>query len=461
MASDKYDVIVIGAGLGGLTCATHLVKKGLKVLLLEKNNNVGGCACSFKRKNFVFDGGAHIFGSCGKYELFGLLLKNLGIKVDFIKLSPAERITFPGSQFEIPADFDAFRQKLIVNFKEDEKAINEFFELIKKIWRRFVSVDFNDTLIKKLSKKTFKELSDETFKSEKLKAIIATQFLYAGIDYDKISASAMLLILGSYLKDGCYYPAGGVGEVAQKIADEFIKCGGVLNLSEEVTRIEASPSQIKQVFTNKNRVFKADFFVSNIDLRKTFFELIDKNLVDGNYLRRLESLSISNSFFILYLGISDEIKDLDRLHSFYCSREDFSSDFEIFLIFKPPRKNTLHIVYPVKENIVWDKDKKTHLEGIVLEKLNKIYPGIIDKIIVKESATPKTLERYTGNSFGSCYGWTNICGQIFDQRPEQQTPFSNLILSGHWSQPGSGMLAVTLSGISGAGLILERLKQNE
>ena len=97
----KYDVTIIGAGIGGLVCGTYLAKAGLRVLLIEKNDNPGGCCVSFKRKGIRFDAGAHIFGSCGKHGILFNMLKKLGVNQEFVKLNPSEKFFFSDEPYNL------------------------------------------------------------------------------------------------------------------------------------------------------------------------------------------------------------------------------------------------------------------------------------------------------------------------------------------------------------------------
>jgi prolycopene isomerase len=85
-----------------------------------------------------------------------------------------------------------------------------------------------------------------------------------------------------------------------------------------------------------------------------------------------------------------------------------------------------------------------------LGELNTLFPGVRDHLTFLESATPPTLERYTLNRQGATYGWSNTPTQAGTQRPGHLTPISGLLLSGHWTQPGSGSLRAMYSGLQTA-----------
>ncbi len=100
---ERYDVVVIGAGIGGLTCGTYLAKFGAKVLIVDRHYLPGGLCSFFKRKQFYFDAGAHYFGSLGDPKAFGgLLLRALELDVEFLPVTPVDILHFPDQTLELP-----------------------------------------------------------------------------------------------------------------------------------------------------------------------------------------------------------------------------------------------------------------------------------------------------------------------------------------------------------------------
>ena len=87
--NDQYDVIIIGAGIGGLVCGNYLAKAGMKVLIVERHNKVGGYCTSFKRNGFTFDAAAHSMGSCREDGRIGILFKDLDL-YEKVKITRSE-----------------------------------------------------------------------------------------------------------------------------------------------------------------------------------------------------------------------------------------------------------------------------------------------------------------------------------------------------------------------------------
>ena len=133
MMKNKYDVIIIGAGIGGLFAGNFLQKMGIKTLVLEKEHQVGGCCTSFERKGFTFDAGAHLFGGCGKRNMLGLFMKQIGLSVGFIQLDPTDILNFPGEKIKISSNFNEYIALLISLFPEEKDAIRSFFKELFKI----------------------------------------------------------------------------------------------------------------------------------------------------------------------------------------------------------------------------------------------------------------------------------------------------------------------------------------
>ena len=142
-----YDVIVVGAGNGGLTSALSLAKSAFKVLLLERHNIPGGCATSFIRGRFEFEVALHQLSSMGSVNNPGplrMLLAKLGVldKIELVEGSTMYRIVLPDHlDVTLPAQRDATVEALKKRFPEEKNAIDRFFELVEKLCLEWVSVD--------------------------------------------------------------------------------------------------------------------------------------------------------------------------------------------------------------------------------------------------------------------------------------------------------------------------------
>src|SRR5215470_6539789 len=132
--NSSYDAVVIGAGVGGLVCATLLARASLKVLLVEQHSMVGGYCSTFRRGGYTFDAATHFYPLLGnKSTITGSLLSELGITTEWVKMDPVDRFHFPdGSAFAVPADFDSYLAKLKVEFPAESENIDRFFAKVRK-----------------------------------------------------------------------------------------------------------------------------------------------------------------------------------------------------------------------------------------------------------------------------------------------------------------------------------------
>lgn len=138
----KYDVIIIGSGIGGLSCGALLSKNGLKILILEQYKTIGGCCSSFKKDDFVFDLAADFLF---EYEnLISQNLKDIGIenRVEFIKIDPLYEFIFPDFRIKIPKNMNMFLEELIKIAPEEEKNTYKFFDEIENIHDSIENVRF-------------------------------------------------------------------------------------------------------------------------------------------------------------------------------------------------------------------------------------------------------------------------------------------------------------------------------
>ena len=231
---NEYDVIIIGSGIGGLTCGALLSKRGYKVLVLEQHYQVGGYCSSFKRNNFIFNTGVENISGLWEKGPINYLLRELNLNKDDLFVKNSIRIIFKGKAIDfnslegfIEALIDMFppkeKENIIAFFDEARKAYEECYreaevygtplpvELIVKVFGERKLLDypkehphFYDWL-----NKTYKEKLDEYFTNEDLKSLLCALIGYIGACPDGIYASSALTAVISYYIYGGYYPKGG------------------------------------------------------------------------------------------------------------------------------------------------------------------------------------------------------------------------------------------------------------
>jgi phytoene dehydrogenase-like protein len=238
-------------------------------------------------------------------------------------------------------------------------------------------------------------------------------------------------------------------------------------LSSAVNKILIKDNLVKGVVTNKGKELFSDIVVSNIDSKQTFIKLINREEIDTNYLRKIESTKESVSFYLLYLGLDKDV-DLKALkRGFYHTSENLEfSDNNWFYISVPTKedqslapdgKQIISAVVSVNKSYEEVEDWnifKEKMKKYTLNYLESLVPDIQEHINVIDTATPKTLNRYTLNSKGAAYGGAVNVDQTWSNRLQHTTPFKNLFLTGHWTNPGPGVCAVVSSGWRVANLIL-------
>lgn len=457
MKDYKFDVIIIGAGIGGLICGCFLAKAGFNVLIVEQNTRAGGCVSAIKIKDCTFDMGAHLFGSCNKEGILGQCLSLLGVDIDFIRLVPADRFTFPDDIIEVPDNFDEYESVLIKKFPCESKNIINFFKEVFWIAQYFTKED----VISKYQDITYQQLLDKYFHDARLKGILSAQYLYIGSKPQNSSLLFMAVLLRSYLKDGIYYPKGGTQIFPDTLNRRFTEYGGTSLFNMRVKKILIeSKKKVKGIELHNGTRYLSDIVISNGDAEETFFELIGEENVSYDYIRKIKNYIKSSSLFHLFLSAKKNKKsnfDISKQKGWYFNSYDMNDAAPLYIFIPtnidsslaPPDVDIVQCLmeFPsAYDDIVdWTGCKK-NLQEEVLVKIEKIFGSIRENICYIDSATPDTFRKFTMNSKGAIYGWEMSVDQVAKKRLQPETTFENLFLVGHWTVPGCGIPSVAVSG---------------
>ncbi len=463
-SAKRYDVVVIGAGIGGLVCSAFLAKRGRKILLVEQHFQPGGYCTAFKRKSFIFDAAVHHIGGCGRYSIVGRCLRELGLELEFFRLDPMDSLIFPDFSIDIPAKIEDYTDLLGKKHPLEKRHIEQFFKDFEKLYRAIVNEATDSPTLNRYKDMTYREMLDSFFEDEELKKTLAGQWGYLGTPPERISTVGMCQMLINYLRDGAYYPRGGTQNFADGLRRSFAESGGETLLSTMAEEILLEGRKAVGVRLEGGGEVLTDIVVSNADARQTFTRFI-KEEVDQAYSERLRGMKESPSYFLLYLGLDPEVDLKGFRRGFYHGPANqwkyISAPTMVDSSLASGGRQIVNVVATIEEDYEGVKDWKALKDRLTqenidyLDRLISASGGLKRHIEVVEAATPSTLERYTLNSRGAAYGWAVTPEQTGSGRPDHRTPVENLFLAGHWTNPGPGVCAVVSSGWRVANLILK------
>jgi phytoene desaturase len=491
-----FDIIIIGAGVGGLTCGVLLAQKGLKVLVVEKNRKVGGCCTSFRRKGFSFDVSVQSIGECHRGGRIWRLLDRLDLldKIQFIRLEPAREYHFPDRKIRQYSDLASHIDHLSSQFPKESKGIREVYStfglLFKEMLEMPPSLDWFDTNAfrsryphySRWKDKTLQNLLDQFIADSTLKAILSVRSSYALMPPQWISLVAMSSLEMSYFEGGVYCVKGNVERFPRLLMEKVIQLGGQVLTNQEVTQILVEGRKAFGIKTGEGVEYTGRVIVSNCDATLTFCGLVDKGLLSPRFLSRLQGMKPSFSYYISYLGIGGSLDeelpcanneiffDYNLLREYDALSRDQLPTNPSFYLLAPSLVNPDHagkgmntlclsLKVPYGYSRTWSDDVRGNLSQHLLEKASEMIPNLRDRIVVMTDSTPMTIERMTNNRWGSAYGWAQYPRQAGIYRLNRATPIENLYLAGHWTSPGGGISAVVASGEITADLIWNRLSQ--
>lgn len=488
---EKYDVIIIGAGIGGLTAGAILSKNGKKVLVFEKNPMPGGYAVNFKRGSFEFDAAIHLVNLFDSKQANQNILELCGIekRIEFLEPKYLFRSIFPGIDIKVPQNnLEYYINNLAKYFPTEKNNLERLFAFTKKLYNRIADIGTGSDKISPAEftdcvNKTYQEILEQFLEDKKLMAIISQLWSYYGSPPSRLSANYFCYPWYDYVcNKGAYFKGGGKA-LSTELRNIIQENEGEFRFNTRVDRILIKDNIAYGVATEKGDEFLSESVVSNIDARTTFFKLAGEKKFDSTFLDGISKMHQSLSAFQVYLGLNIDLKkigiedyvifinpdfDFDKQFNSFLNNDFYNSPFGLTLYsileddYAPKNKSSMVILmlagYDYWNNLPKEEynNKKSYFADILIKRAEKVIPNLSSYIEISEIATPLTMERYTGSYKGAIYGWSQIVSQSGSNRLKNKTPINNLYLVGAWTQPGGGVKGVMQSGVIVSNKILNK-----
>ena len=457
----RYDVVIIGAGNAGLTAACRASIMGLKCLVIEKNNTVGGAAASFVRGRFEFEASLHEIPDFGPGEhkgILGHLFDELGIKMEWLGIPDAYRyiVAEVGNEskhlmdFTVPHGRDEFTEYMESQVPGSTPSVRLFFE----------AADLVNNCVEYLGKSRGKPdpqlLNTEHAEAMKIMSlgtgeffrtikmpqkaidIISAYWPYQGSDIETIDASRYLLMADSYFSGGAYMPKMRSHEIANELEKVARKKGCDFWYNTEVTKILTKDGAVCGAETSNGLSVEACAVISNAFPDTVYDKLLDnKSLIPEYELKKANAREFGFRAFVLYLGLDASPEELgikdytvfmypstDTQEIFNLVREDDLSGEMLALNLTatciniinpdatPPGTSHFALTSAYVTNI-WDTVSpaeynkiKHRVANAMLDRYEKVMGIDIRSHIEEVSiASPVTFARYLGTPQGSVYGY--------------------------------------------------------
>jgi prolycopene isomerase len=508
-----YDVIIVGAGIGGLTAAALLSKAGLSVCVLEKEPHVGGYLAGFRRKLFVFDTAIHWLNQYGPGGMLEKLFKAIGN--DYPRAVEQQRIRrYKGEKFDylLTNNPDELRDQLVQDFPDEKKGINRLFLKAKQIGRSFKNynkifqseetMNFFQRLKNKLrllefaipfipylsfsGKKGLKKGLNRFFKNPELHRIFSGEQELLG---------CMIPIGWSYFHDFQSPPKSGSQVIPQWLEHVVQYYHNPIKLKCQVKEIfveKGCCTGLSYEYQGKLNFLKSKYIIAACDIETLYEKMLPADAVPSGFKNKLKKAELYSSSITVSLALDCTAESLgfnEELIHLVDENQDFEDQSggdpyrsEISILapsfrdksLAPGSQGTLTFYMPafMEYKNEWEtkldafgkrirgeaykKLKKEVAEILINRVEQKLAPGLHAHILFYEVATPVTHWRYTGNKNGTMMGARPGRKNMKNKISHYRTPVKNLILGGHWAELGGGVPIAAKAGANASLLVLKK-----
>ncbi len=487
IASQSFDAIVIGSGLGGLTCAALMAKAGKRVLVLERHYTAGGFTHSFKRRGYEWDVGVHYIGDVHKpYSPLSRVFDTItDSKLQWAKMdNNYDRMVYSDRSYNYIAGARNFRDELVKSFPCTGKQIDTYLQHMRAASRTVVS-HFGQRLLPQLLQwpieAASKRFSNDYFgrttydvmrtciRNEKLASVLTGQWGDYGSP-PKQSSFAMHALVAQHYLDGGNFPVGGASQIAKHIIPVIEASGGAVLVNAEVEQILLRKNSVVGVKMRNGDEIQCRHVISATGVHTTFSSLLPIQAAErDNMLERVSTLKRSVSHLGLYVGLKGSAQTLglkqtnlwvyrdydhDTAMQRFLAKVKPSMDFPLMYISFPsakdpawgdhhPDKSTIDVITPVPwawfekwHDLPWKNrgaaydDYKQKLSEHLTEEIYRQVPQARGHIDYHELSTPLSTAHFSNYATGELYGLEHSPYRFAQRWLTPRTSIGGLYLTG-------------------------------
>jgi len=468
----KYDVIVIGAGLGGLTAGAKLAKEGKKVLLLEQHDRPGGCATTFRRKDFTLEVGLHEMDGLQPGDLKTRLFNDLGLfeKVEFLEVPEFYRFINDRYDIVIPHDPEAAKAVLRDSFPQEHDGIDSYFYHVLNA-KKIISIH------REHPEKSVGEFLDGIISDDNLKLALLGNLGYFHDDPYSLSMFYYLAAQGSYYSGRANFIKGGSQMLSNALAGIIEQNGGSVKLKTLAIKIDYNgknpvgvtykdargkerglySEEASDIVVNASIPYLANTLLSGSDGKKLASQILNNRIgaslltVYYGFNKSLKDVGNRHySTFVFHPSVKSQSDILNNNHSEFNTRSFAFVDYsQVDSALAPPGKSVgaaCCIDYPSDWESLSPEEynrMKADVADTITERCEQFIPGFRDAVEYVEVATSLTVKRFTLNPEGAVYGFAQNQGKptgYLDALP------SDIHIASAWGKFGGGFSGAIFSG---------------
>lgn len=502
---DKYDVVVVGAGIGGITAGALLAKRGLKTLVIEQHYLPGGVCSTIKRNGICMDAGAAMLFGWGKDQdtPHRFVMNELEEEIDVIPHDCYYRMHFDDRAVTFWKDFDKFFKELSAAFPGKEDQLRGFYDHTRKIYDDLMTTPLPmspDTVPLKLTLKmllrhpfitmrmpkymnsSLKDVLDLYVKDKEIEGLF--DLLIATCYCTKIEETPLLMsaaIVWEAFYGGAIYPSGSPQMLPNTIEKALEKYGGQMLYRHLVEEILIKDGAAYGVRLDNGEEILAEKVVSDATIWNLYGKLIKPEHIPKERMKWAHGFEPTVSCVLLYMGVDAKVipEGTNAIEVFIPDVTDITRNV-LFVYLPsiddpsicPEGTHSLSVLCstidtewprpgdPNYQNEEYNK-KKENFANNILDVMETKFPGIKDNIITLEIATPATIERFTLKNKGNIGGPKQALGQHLLNRLKARSEFKNLYCVGDSTVMGEGVISATSSAVGAANMILKDMKKKQ